>query len=79
MYDQKVRTDELYLVGDARSPRKAYEAIHEGFRFELNRSIAYVTLSGAKGLLLCKTGSCVCLSLPSTGKILKGIANLSQL
>jgi 2,4-dienoyl-CoA reductase (NADPH2) len=33
LYEQlKDQVGELYLVGDARSPRKAYEAIHEGFR-----------------------------------------------
>lgn len=28
----KERVDELYLVGDAKSPGKAYDAIHDGFR-----------------------------------------------
>jgi 2,4-dienoyl-CoA reductase (NADPH2) len=28
---------ELYLIGDTRSPRKAYEAIHEGFRVGMER------------------------------------------
>jgi 2,4-dienoyl-CoA reductase (NADPH2) len=33
LYEQlKDQVGELYLVGDAQSPRKAYEAIHEGFR-----------------------------------------------
>jgi 2,4-dienoyl-CoA reductase (NADPH2) len=33
LYEQlKDQVAELYLVGDAQSPRKAYEAIHEGFR-----------------------------------------------
>jgi len=36
LYEQlKDQVGELYLVGDARSPRKAYEAIHEGFRVGL--------------------------------------------
>ena len=33
LYEQlKDQVSELYLIGDARSPRKAYEAIHEGFK-----------------------------------------------
>jgi len=28
----KNRIGELHLIGDAKSPRKAYDAIHEGFR-----------------------------------------------
>jgi 2,4-dienoyl-CoA reductase (NADPH2) len=33
LYEQlKGQVGQLYLVGDAQSPRKAYEAIHEGFR-----------------------------------------------
>ena len=33
LYEQlKDQVGELYLIGDARSPRKAYEAIHKGFR-----------------------------------------------
>jgi hypothetical protein len=37
VFDEQLKDQvrELYLVGDARSPRKAYEAIHEGFRVGL--------------------------------------------